>query len=208
MTNAMRGSALAVVIGVLGMLVLVGLGLGGCAISVRNDIIRRDEEINAKWSEVKNQYKRRADLVPNLVKTVKAYMKHEEKVLTEITEARSRVGRIQAPADLFKDPEASKRFFEAQARMGSALSRLLVTVERYPQLQASRQFKDLMVQLEGTENRIGFARHALIEAIKKYNQRVRTFPGSLFGFDPKPQLEFPDEERIRKAPDVGDIFGS
>lgn len=198
----MRGRAFVIVIAVFGMLVVVGLALGGCAVSVHNGIIRSDEEIDAKWADLKSQYKRRADLVPNLVETVKGYVKHEEKVLTEVTEARSRAGGIQPPAELFKDPKAAEKFMKAQAAMGGALSRLLVTVERYPDLKASKQFRDLMVQLEGTENRINFARHELIEAIKNHNNRVRTFPGSLFGVEPKPQLEFPDEEAIREAPKV------
>lgn len=188
-----RGSVIAV--GILGAIVVLAVIVAVWSISIRNGIIRADEGIQAASSEVLNQYKRRTDLVPNLVETVKGYMTHEQETLTRLTEMRAKVGQINVPADVFKEPEAFQRFLAAQAEIRQGIGRLLAVAENYPDLKASQQFKDLMVQLEGTENRIAFARTTLIRSINEYNIRVRTFPGSLFGFPPKDQVSFPEEDR-------------
>jgi LemA protein len=190
----MSGRTSVIVIGILGAIVLlVVIGIAW-SVSIRNGIIRSDETIQAASSEVLNQYKRRTDLVPNLVETVKGYMAHEQETLTRLTEMRAKVGQMNVPADVFKDPEAFQRFLAAQSEIRQGIGRLLAVAENYPDLKASQQFKDLMVQLEGTENRIAFARTTLIRSINEYNVRVRTFPGSMFGFPTKEQVTFPDED--------------
>ncbi|HEY0268432.1 MAG TPA: LemA family protein [Methyloradius sp.] len=165
-----------------------------------------DEEVKANWAEVLNQYQRRADLVPNLVNTVKGYASHEEKVLTEVTEARAKVGSIQATPELVNDPVAFAKFQEAQSGLTSALSRLLVVSENYPQLKADAGFRDLQAQLEGTENRVTVARNRYIQAVKDYNIAVRSFPNNLtakvFGFQEKPTFSVENEKEISKAPAV------
>jgi LemA protein len=148
--------------------------LGGCGI---NNIPTYDEEVSAAWSQVLNQYQRRAELVPNLVETVKGYAAHEKEVLTDVVEARAKVSQMQLPADILSNPEAFKQFQANQDTLGSALSRLLVTVERYPDLKASQNFLALQSQLEGTENRIAVARRDYIQAVKRYNTELRTIPG-------------------------------
>lgn len=189
-----NGHGSVIAIAILGAIVLLVVVIAIWAISIRNGIIRADESIQAASSEVLNQYKRRTDLVPNLVETVKGYMAHEQETLTRLTEMRAKVGQINVSADVFKDPEAFQRFLAAQAEIRQGIGRLLAIAENYPDLKASQQFKDLMVQLEGTENRIAFARTTLIRQINDYNIRVRTFPGSLFGFPPKAQVSFPEED--------------
>lgn len=155
------------------LVALVGL-LTGCGI---NNIPTYEEEANAQWSQVVNQYKRRADLIPNLVKTVQGYAAHEKEVLTQVTEARSKVSQMQLPPNVLSNPEAFKAFQDSQAQLGSALSRLMVVVERYPELKANQNFLSLQSQLEGTENRIAVARKDYIDAVKRYNTELRTIPG-------------------------------
>jgi LemA protein len=171
-----------------------------------NTIQSADEQVKAAWSEVLNQYQRRADLVPNLVETVKAFAKQEMDVLTRVTEARSRVGSIQATPELVNDPQAFQRFQQAQGELTSALSRLLVVAENYPQLKSDANFRDLQAQLEGTENRIAVARNRYIKAVEFHNVTVRQFPNNLtamvFGYKPKPNFTVENEREISKAPKV------
>jgi LemA protein len=148
--------------------------LSGCGI---NNIPTYDEEVKAAWSQVLNQYQRRAELVPNLVETVKGYAAHEKEVLTEVVEARAKVSQMKLPDDILSNPEAFKQFQANQDALGSALSRLLVTVERYPDLKANQNFLALQSQLEGTENRISVARRDYIQAVRRYNTELRTIPG-------------------------------
>lgn len=177
--------------------------LSGCGY---NTFQRLDEEVKANWSEVLNQYQRRADLIPNLVNTVKGYAGHEREVLTEVTEARARIGSIQATPELVDDPAAFDRFQQAQAQMTSALSRLLAVAENYPQLKADANFRDLQAQLEGTENRITVARNRYIQAVKDYNIAVRSFPNNLtamiFNYEPKPTFAVENERAIATPPTV------
>ena len=154
-------------------LLLVGIIFSGCMI---NNVPTYDEEVKAAWAQVENQYKRRADLIPNLIATVKGYAKHEKDVLTEVTKARSRVANMTIPKDILTNPVAFKKFQEAQGQLGNALSRLLAVSERYPELKADKNFLALQSQLEGTENRIAVARRDYIEAVKKYNLELRTIP--------------------------------
>ena len=177
--------------------------LSGCGY---NDIQRGDEQVKAAWSEVLNQYQRRNDLVPNLVNTVKGFAAQEQNVLTQVTEARARVGSIQATPELINDPQAFRRFQEAQAGMTSALSRLLVVAENYPQLKSDANFRDLQAQLEGTENRIAVARNRYIRSVQDYNTLIRQFPVNLtamvFHYEPKPNFSVEDEKAISKPPTV------
>jgi LemA protein len=182
---------------------LLALLVSGCGY---NTIQSADEQVKAAWSEVLNQYQRRADLVPNLVETVKAFAKQEMDVLTRVTEARSRVGSIQATPELVNNPEAFQRFVQAQGELTSALSRLLVVAENYPQLKSDANFRDLQAQLEGTENRTAVARNRYIKAVESYNVTVRQFPTNLtamaFGYKPKPNFTVENEREISKAPKV------
>jgi LemA protein len=181
--------------------------LSGCGY---NTLQSEDEQVNAAWSEVLNQYQRRADLVPNLVETVKAFAKQEQEVFTQVTEARSRVGSIQATPELVNNPEAFARFQQAQGELSGALSRLLVVAENYPQLKSDANFRDLQAQLEGTENRITVARNRYIKSVQQFNTTVRQFPSNLtamaFGFEPKPNFTVENERAISTAPKVD--FGS
>ena len=185
------------------MLLLLTVNLSGCGY---NTLQRGDEEINATWAEVLNQYQRRADLVPNLVNVVKGYASHEKDVLTQVTEARAKVGSVQAMPELINDQQAFARFQSAQSDLSSALSRLLVVSENYPQLKADAGFRDLQAQLEGTENRITVARNRYIQAVKEYNITVRSFPSnltaSLFGFKTKASFTVENEKAISAAPKV------
>src|SRR6267378_3911325 len=182
---------------------LCTLLLSGCGY---NDLQRKDEQVKATWAEVLNQYQRRADLVPNLVNTVKGYAAQERQVLTQVTEARARVGSIQATPELVDNPEAFAKFQAAQAELTSALSRLLVVAENYPQLKSDALFRDLQAQLEGTENRIAVARNRYIKAVQEYNVTIRSFPTNLtamlFGFKEKPQFTVENEREIAKPPRV------
>jgi LemA protein len=180
--------------------VTVAFGLAGCGY---NDIQVADESTRSSWSEVLNQYQRRADLIPNLVNTVKGYAEQEKEVLTQVTEARSRVGQVRVDPS---DPDSLKRFESAQRDMGSALSRLLVVSENYPQLKSDQNFRELQAQLEGTENRITVARNRYIKTVQDYNVMVRQFPVNLtamaFGYKVKPQFSVENEREISVAPKV------
>lgn len=177
--------------------------LSGCGY---NTIQALDEQTKASWSEVVNQYQRRADLVPNLVNVVKGYAAHEKEVLTSVTNARSQVGSIQVTPETLSNPEAFAKFQAAQAGMSNALSRLLVVAENYPQLKADASFRDLQAQLEGTENRIAVARNRYIKSVQEYNTTVRVFPNNLtamvFHYEPKPNFTVENEKEISAAPKV------
>src|ERR1035437_3967935 len=171
-----------------------------------NAIQTNDEQVKSSWSEVLNQYQRRADLVPNLVNTVKGFAQQEKDVLLGVTNARSKVGSIQATPELVNDPAAFQKFVAAQGELTSALSRLLVVAENYPQLKSDANFRDLQAQLEGTENRIAVARNRYIKAVQEYNVVVRSFPSNLtallFSFKQKAQFTVENEKEISKPPKV------
>jgi len=179
------------------------LALSGCGY---NTFQSQDEQINAAWAEVLNQYQRRADLVPNLVSTVQGYASHEKEVLEAVTASRAKVGGIQATPELINDEQAFAKFQAAQGELTLALSRLLVVSENYPQLKADANFRDLQAQLEGTENRITVARNRYIAAVKDYNVTVRSFPSNLtamvFGYKTKPSFTVENEKAISVAPKV------
>src|SRR5689334_8852423 len=185
------------------ILVVVALSLSGCGY---NTIQSLDEQTKAAWSEVVNQYQRRADLIPNLVATVKGYAQQEQDVLLGVTNARAKVGSIQATPELLNDPQAFAKFQQAQGELTSALSRLLVVTENYPQLKSDQNFRDLQAQLEGTENRITVARQRYIKSVQEYNTTVRQFPVNLtamvFGYKPKPNFTVENEAVIAKPPSV------
>lgn len=189
----------------LGLAAILACGLlSGCGY---NQIQHKDEAVKAAWSEVVNQYQRRADLVPNLVATVKGYAAHEEKVLREVTEARAKVGQVTVNAD---DAASLAKYQAAQGDLSSALSRLMMVSERYPDLKANGLFQNLQAQLEGTENRITVARHRYVESVQDYNSYIRSFPENLtakmFGYKVKPNFTVRDEAAISTAPKVD--FGS
>lgn len=177
------------------------LTLGGCGY---NTLQVKDEAVTAAWSEVQNQYQRRADLVPNLVNVVKGYAAHEEQVLTEVTQARANVAGLKVDQEVLENPELFQRYQEAQAQMTSALSRLLAVTENYPDLKANEQFRDLQVQLEGTENRIAVARNRYITTVQDFNSYARQFPqvmtAKVIGMDTKPN--FSAEQSAQQAPKV------
>lgn len=177
------------------------LTLTGCGY---NTLQVKDEAVTAAWSEVQNQYQRRADLVPNLVNVVKGYAAHEEQVLTEVTQARANVAGLKVDREVLEDPELFQRYQEAQAQMTSALSRLLAVTENYPDLKANEQFRDLQVQLEGTENRIAVARNRYITTVQDFNSYARQFPqvmtAKVIGMDTKPN--FSAEQSAQQAPNV------
>ena len=177
--------------------------LSGCGY---NQIQINDEAVNASWSEVLNQYKRRADLIPNLVSVVQGYASHEKEVLTRVTEARANVAGLKATPELINDPAAFAKFQKAQGDLGGALSRLLVVAENYPQLKADANFRDLQAQVEGTENRITVARNRYIKSVQEYNVSVRTFPNSLtasvMGWKTKANFTVEDEKAISTPPAI------
>ena len=179
------------------------LSLGGCGY---NTLQAKDEAVNAGWSEVLNQYQRRADLVPNLVNVVKGYASHEQQVLTEVTQARANVAGIKVTPELVNDPEAFKKFQDAQAQLTGSLSRLIAVSENYPNLKADASFRDLSAQLEGTENRIAVARNRYITMVQDYNTYVRQLPQSLtakvIGMKVRPNFSVDNEAAISKAPSV------
>ena len=185
------------------ILLASALTLSGCGY---NTLQQADEQIKASWSEVLNQYQRRADLVPNLVNTVKGFAAQEQKVLIDVTNARAKVGSIQATPELVNDPAAFQKFTAAQGELTGALSRLMVVAEANPQLKSDANFRDLQAQLEGTENRIAVARQRYIKAVQDYNVTVRSFPSNLtakaFGFKDKPQFTVEDEKAIAAPPKV------
>ena len=184
-------------------MVLLATLLSGCGY---NTFQTTDEQIKASWAEVLNQYQRRADLIPNLVNTVKGAVTQEKDILVSVTEARAKVGSIQATPELINDPAAFAKFQAAQGELTSALSRLMVVVERYPQIQSIAGFRDLQAQLEGTENRITVARNRYIKAVQAYNVAIRTFPSNLtamvFGYKEKPTFTVENEKEISRPPAV------
>jgi len=190
-------ASIVVVVAVLGLLV-AGRGI--------NNIPTYEETAKAKWAQVENQYQRRSDLIPNLVETVKGFAKQEREVLAAVTEARSRATALQATPDLVSNPDAFKKFQDAQAQLSGALGRLLVVSERYPELKSNQNFLALQAQLEGTENRIAVARRDYIEAVRVYNTELRTVPGvfwaKTFYSGSKPMAEFSVAEDVRRNPQV------
>ena len=182
---------------------ILTLLLSGCGY---NTFQTTDEQIKASWAEVLNQYQRRTDLIPNLVNTVKGFAAQEQAVLLGVTEARARVGSIQATPELINDAQAFAKFQAAQGQLSSALSRLLVVSENYPQLKSDANFRDLQAQLEGTENRITVARNRYIKAVQEYNVTVRSFPSNLtammFGYSVKPSFTVENEKEISRPPTV------
>ena len=185
------------------ILAIVAALLSGCGY---NQIQINDEGVNAAWSEVLNQYKRRADLVPNLVATVQGYASHEKDVLTQVTEARANVAGMKITPELVNDEAAFAKFQKAQSELSGSLARLLLVVENYPNLKADQNFRDLQAQLEGTENRITVARNRYIDTVKTYNISVRTFPNNLtamvMGWKPKANFTVEDEKAISAPPAV------
>ena len=181
----------------------LALGLTGCGY---NTFQSTDEQIKASWSEVVNQYQRRADLIPNLVNTVKGEAKFEQDTLTKVIEARSRATSIQATPELINDPAAFQKFQQAQGELTGALSRLMAVSENYPNLRANQGFRDLQAQLEGTENRITVARNRYIKSVQDYNVTVRSFPSNLtamvFGYKDKPNFAVENEKEISRPPSV------
>ena len=179
------------------------VGLSGCGY---NNLQAQDEQVTASWSEVVNQYQRRSDLVPNLVKVVQQYAKQEQDVFTQVAEARSRAGSITVTPEVLNDPEAMERFAAAQEQMTGALSRLMAVSERYPELKSDVLFQDLQAQLEGTENRIAVARNRYIQEVQGYNTTVRQFPTNItakvFGMSAKPNFSVANEKEISTAPSV------
>ena len=185
------------------LIVVATLLLGGCGY---NSLQSSDEQVKAAWAEVVNQYQRRADLIPNLVNTVKGFAQQEKDVLIGVTEARAKATSIQVTPQSVDDPQKVQQFMQAQREVGGALSRLLAVAENYPQLKSDANFRELQAQLEGTENRIAVARQRFIKATQEFNTLVRQFPvnltAMLFGFKPKPQFTVEDEKAIAKPPTV------
>jgi len=185
------------------ILLLAAAGASGCGY---NKLQNQDESVKAAWSEVVNQYQRRADLVPNLVNTVKGFAAQEERVLVGVTEARAKATSIQLTSELINDPVAFQKFQESQAQLTSALKTLLATVEAYPDLKSNASFRDLAAQLEGTENRIAVARNRYIDSVREYNVTVREFPTNLtagwFDYEVKPNFTVENEAAISAAPSV------
>lgn len=179
------------------------VSLSGCGY---NNLQAQDEQVKAAWSEVVNQYQRRDDLVPNLVKVVKQYADQEQEVFTQVAEARSKAGSIQLTPETLNDPQAMENYQAAQAEMTGALSRLMAASERYPELKSDKLFQDLQAQLEGTENRITVARNRYIQEVQSYNTTVRQFPTNItakvFGMDAKPNSTVENEKEISTAPEV------
>src|SRR5215204_1056660 len=195
----MTGSAVAAarILRVPLLVVLLGLTVSGCGV---NNIPTYEEQAKAKWSEVQNQYQRRADLIPNLVETVRGYARQEREVLEAVTNARARATAIQVTPELVNDPEAFKRFQEAQTQLSGALGRLLAVSERYPDLKSNQNFLALQSQLEGTENRIAVARRDYIQSVQSYNTEVRTFPGRLWAmvYGAQPMATFTTNEQNQR----------
>jgi LemA protein len=188
---------------VIALFAIAGIGVSGCDI---NKVPRQDEEVKAAWSQVLNQYQRRADLIPNLVETVKGFARQEQQVLTQVTEARAKATQIQLPADILSNPEAFKQFERSQAQLGGALGRLLAVSEQYPQLKSDQNFLALQSQLEGTENRITVARRDYIGAVQRYNTTLRTIPdrwiAALLYPDAKLRETFTIAEDAQRVPQV------
>ena len=176
------------------------------AVGMYNRIQTVDEDVNTAWSEVVNQYQRRADLIPNIVNSVKGYAAHEKEVLTDVVNARAKATSVQVSPEMLNNPAAFQQFTQAQTQLGSSLGRLLVTVEKYPDLKANTLFKDLQTQLEGTENRITVARNRYIKTVRDYNLMLRKFPGNILagmmGYSVKPNFSVENEAAIAKPPVV------
>ncbi len=201
--------------GAIGKGCLIGLGVVGALVLVTvmllwsgyNSLVGTQEDSRQKWAQVENQYKRRFELVPNLVETVKGAANFEQQTITQVTEARASVGRAQLPADLPTDQAQLDAYIKAQAQLGGALSRLMVVAEQYPQLKATENFRTLQDQLEGTENRITVAREDYTKAVATYNKTVRSFPknvlAGMFGFETLPQFTVPAEEQVVPKVDFG-----
>lgn len=193
-----------IILAVLGGIVLIALMLFGWATGMYNSLVKLDESVNQAWAQVQNQYQRRADLIPNLVETVKGYAQHESQVFTDVADARSSVGKLTVTPDVLNNPQAFQKFQEAQGMLSSALSRLMAVAENYPQLKANENFLQLQSQLEGTENRITVERKRFNEVVQDYNVKVRTFPtaifAGMFGFAQKQY--FQAEPGSDKAPKV------
>ena len=191
-------------LGVLGVIVLIALLIGLSVQGTYNSIVAQQQNVEAQWGQVQNVYQRRADLIPNLVATVKGYAAHESNVLEAVTASRSQVGSLRVTPDILNNPAEFQKFQQAQAGLTSALSRLMVVVERYPDLKANQNFLELQSQLEGTENRITVERRRFNEAAQAYNTRIMQFPANIvarfFGFQPKPY--FQAAEGAEKAPVV------
>ena len=191
------------VLAVVGVLLVLALGIAGWYFGVKNGLVGQEESVSSAWSQVQNVYQRRADLIPNLVKTVQAYAEHEQDTLLGVTEARSKVNNINL-GNATNDPAKMEQFLRAQGELGSALSRLMVVVEKYPDLKANENFRDLQVQLEGTENRITVERMRYNDAAQVFNTRIRQFPASIVaqmsGFDRKAYFEA--QAGADKAPEV------
>ena len=197
--GSIKGGLVAIVVIVILALIIIATGVG-----TYNSLVTSQEKIKAAWSEIDNQYKRRFDLIPSLVNTVKGAADFEKSTLEEVTEARASVGRAQLPQGLPTDPAQLQEYLQAQQSLGAALGRLMVVVERYPELKANQNFLTLQDQLEGTENRIAVARRDYIDAVRIYNTARRRFPASIiagmFGFEKKQQLEL--EPEVRETPNV------
>ncbi len=188
-----RGCLIGILVGV-GLFVIIGISVFTTVKNYYNTFVTLEEQVNQAWSQVENVYQRRADLIPNLVEVVKGYAKHERETLQAVVEARSKVGgQINIGANVLNDPQAFARFQQAQDALTSALQRLMVVVERYPELKADQRFADLQAQLEGTENRIAVERRRFNQAVQAYNTAIRKFPGNIiagiFGFQPKPYFK-------------------
>lgn len=191
-------------------LLWVVLGLVALVVAVvgysYNDLQRADVNVEAQWSEVVNQYQRRADLVPNLVETVKGYAEHEEKVFVEVSKARQQVNNIKVTPEMLNDPQAVAQYQQAQSALTESLGRLIAVSERYPDLKANQTFENLMTQLESTENRVSVARNRYIETVRDFNTLVRTFPANIaamiIGMDAKPNFSVANEDAISTAPKV------
>ena len=203
-SNNRRGSARVGCLIAAGVVLLIVLIIGGMFVGRYNTLVTAQERIEAAWSEIDNQYKRRFDLIPQLVNTVKGAADFEKSTLEAVTEARASVGRAQLPAELPTDPAQMQAYVQAQQGLGAALGRLMVVVERYPEIKANQNFLSLQDQLEGTENRIAVARRDYIDAVRIYNTARRRFPANIiagmFGFEKQPQLEL--EPEVRETPQV------
>ncbi len=193
-----------IIAAVLVAVVVAAAAVGIWGVGVYNGLVGRNESVNKAWAQVENQYQRRLDLIPNLVETVKGSAKFEKDTLTAVVDARSRVGGLNVTKEVLNDPASFKKFEEAQAGLSSALSRLMVVVEKYPDIKSTQAFRDLSSQLEGTENRIGVARHDFNDAAQSYNTAIKLFPASLIagfgGFHPRPYFQAAPE--AAKAPAV------
>jgi LemA protein len=189
---------------VLAILAVLVLAVGGWFVSVNNALVAKDQAVQEAWAQVQNVYQRRADLIPNLVETVKGYAQQERDVLTEVTEARAKVAQMQLPPDILENEEAFRQFEQNQAELTGALGRLLVVVEQYPELRSNQNFLALQSQLEGTENRISVARRDYIQAAQRYNTEIRTFPGRLWAmvYGAEPKANFTAAEGAEQAPRV------